>query len=55
VHAWRRFPFLDPQLPRELLPANWSGSQAAELFHRRHNQWRPAAERHWAELSARRG
>jgi phenylacetic acid degradation operon negative regulatory protein len=55
VHAWRRFPFLDPQLPRELLPANWSGSQAAELFHRRHNQWRPAAERHWAEMSARHG
>ena len=55
VHAWRRFPFLDPQLPRELLPGNWSGSQAAELFHRRHNQWRPAAERHWAEMSARHG
>jgi phenylacetic acid degradation operon negative regulatory protein len=51
VHEWRRFPFLDPQLPRELLPANWSGSAAAELFHRRHTQWRSAAERRWAELS----
>jgi len=54
VHAWRRFPFLDPQLPRELLPSNWSGSQAAELFHRRHTQWRPAAEQRWAEMSAKR-
>ena len=51
VHEWRRFPFLDPQLPRELLPANWSGSAAAELFHRRHTQWRSAAEQRWAELS----
>ena len=25
VHAWRRFPSLDPSLPRELLPAQWSG------------------------------
>ena len=28
VHAWRRFPFLDPQLPAELLPAKWSGTTA---------------------------
>ena len=51
VHEWRRFPFLDPQLPRELLPANWSGSAAAELFHRRHTQWRSAAKQRWDELS----
>jgi len=51
VHEWRRFPFLDPQLPQELLPANWSGSAAAELFHRRHTQWRSAAEQRWDELS----
>ncbi|MGW7516074.1 PaaX family transcriptional regulator [Streptomyces sp. NPDC054796] len=50
VHEWRRFPFLDPRLPRELLPANWSGAQAAELFHRRHVEWRPVARRRWEEL-----
>lgn len=56
VHEWRRFPFLDPQLPRALLPANWSGAQAAELFHRKHAEWQPAARQHWDELStARRG
>ena len=56
VHVWRRFPFLDPQLPRTLLPANWSGSQAAESFHRRHAEWEAAASQRWDELtSARRG
>jgi phenylacetic acid degradation operon negative regulatory protein len=53
VHAWRRFPFVDPQLPRELLPANWSGAQAAALFHRRHTQWRATAEQYWDELAGR--
>jgi phenylacetic acid degradation operon negative regulatory protein len=30
--AWRRLPFLDPGLPRDLLPRDWDGSRAAELF-----------------------
>jgi phenylacetic acid degradation operon negative regulatory protein len=55
VHEWRRFPFLDPQLPRTLLPANWSGAKAAELFHRKHADWRPAAEQRWDEMSLARG
>jgi phenylacetic acid degradation operon negative regulatory protein len=29
---WRRLPFLDPGLPAELLPADWHGARAAELF-----------------------
>jgi len=53
VHEWRRFPFLDPRLPARLLPANWSGATAAELFHRLHVEWRPAAQRHWDELVGR--
>lgn len=32
VHRWRRFPFLDPELPADLLPANWPGGPAADLF-----------------------
>ena len=47
----RRCPFLDPQLPRTLLPANWSGAEAAELFHRKHDEWGPAASQHWDEMS----
>jgi phenylacetic acid degradation operon negative regulatory protein len=30
--AWRRLPYLDPGLPVELLPANWVGARAADLF-----------------------
>ncbi|MGW7531310.1 PaaX family transcriptional regulator [Amycolatopsis sp. NPDC054798] len=52
VHEWRRFPFLDPQLPAELLPAGWSGAKAAELFHRKHVEWRPAAQAYWDQLTA---
>ena len=39
VHAWRKFPFLDPGLPRALLPGDWPGSQAAALFADRHARW----------------
>ncbi len=53
VHEWRRFPFLDPGLPRELLPARWSGIAAARLFHGRHAGWRPAARQRWAEHADR--
>ncbi|WP_084469986.1 PaaX family transcriptional regulator [Amycolatopsis benzoatilytica] len=52
VHEWRRFPFLDPQLPDDLLPAGWSGAKAAELFHRKHVEWRPTAQAYWDELTA---
>jgi phenylacetic acid degradation operon negative regulatory protein len=30
--AWRRLPFLDPGLPPDMLPPDWHGSRAAELF-----------------------
>jgi phenylacetic acid degradation operon negative regulatory protein len=52
VHQWRRFPFLDPRLPTRLLPENWSGAKAADLFHVRHADWHPAAQRHWERLTA---
>lgn len=51
VQAWRRFPFLDPGLPAELLPDDWSGSQAFTLFHERHDTWRPVADRQWKAMS----
>lgn len=52
VHAWRRFPFVDPQLPTELLPPQWVGTRAADVFRRRHAEWEPVARRHWASLAA---
>ena len=51
VHAWRRFPSIDPALPRELLPARWSGLQAAQLFADRHEEWSPEACREWKRLN----
>jgi hypothetical protein len=34
VHAWRKFRFLDPDLPAELLPAGWPRRRARDLFSR---------------------
>jgi phenylacetic acid degradation operon negative regulatory protein len=51
VHAWRRFPSIDPALPRELLPARWSGARAAQLFADRHEQWLDDARREWKRLN----
>jgi phenylacetic acid degradation operon negative regulatory protein len=52
VQQWRRFPFLDPALPAELLPASWPGPAAAALFHERHAGWHEGAQSHWDELCA---
>jgi phenylacetic acid degradation operon negative regulatory protein len=51
VHAWRRFPSIDPGLPPELLPDRWSGLEAARLFTDRHEQWSAAARREWERLN----
>jgi phenylacetic acid degradation operon negative regulatory protein len=51
VHAWRRFPAIDPALPRELLPERWSGLEAAALFADRHEQWSDEAQREWKRLN----
>lgn len=32
VDAWRRLPFRDPGLPRDLLPDDWAGPRATVLF-----------------------
>ncbi|MDN5857033.1 MAG: PaaX family transcriptional regulator [Pseudonocardia sp.] len=50
VHEWRRFPFLDPKLPGELLPDEWAGARAAELFDSLHRRWERAAQQQWQSL-----
>ena len=52
VHAWRRFPWIDPALPDELLPTPWSGAAAAQLFARQHARWSAAARAEWQQLNA---
>lgn len=32
AHGWRRFPYLDPGLPAEVLPRDWPGARAAHVF-----------------------
>ena len=36
VHEWRRFPFVDPEIPDELLPPGWPGHGAKAVFDERH-------------------
>jgi phenylacetic acid degradation operon negative regulatory protein len=50
VHAWRKFPFLDPDLPAELLPRQWPRARAHDLFQDRHAQWHQAAQDYFASL-----
>jgi phenylacetic acid degradation operon negative regulatory protein len=50
VHAWRRFPLIDPALPRDLLPTPWSGARAATLFARQHDRWTAGAQAEWRRL-----
>ena len=51
VHAWRRFPFIDPDLPDDVLPSDWPRRAAHELFRERHERWAPAAQQHFDELA----
>src|SRR5699024_10210808 len=32
VHRWRKFLFVDPGLPPDVLPADWPGQPARDLF-----------------------
>ena len=48
VHEWRKFLFTDPGLPEELLPADWPGRTAAELFTAEAERLKPAADRYVA-------
>jgi phenylacetic acid degradation operon negative regulatory protein len=51
VHAWRRFPFVDPDLPEDLLPPDWPRRRAHQLFRERHESWAAAAQAHFEALA----
>lgn len=46
LHRWRRFPYLDPGLPVEVLPRGWEGQEARDLFLELHRLLQPGALRH---------
>ncbi len=52
MHEYRKFPLLDPYLPRTLLPGNWAGECAAHLFRVFHDMLVPPADRHVDEVLA---
>jgi phenylacetic acid degradation operon negative regulatory protein len=52
VHEWRKFPFLDPDLPERLLPAGWPRSRAQALFHDRHAAWHEIAQDYFGSIEA---
>ena len=44
LDSWRQFPRIDPGLPASLLPADWHGRRAFELFSALRERWSGPAE-----------
>lgn len=51
THDYRMFPFRDPDLPLELLPAGWVGREAHEVFLEAHELLRIPAEKFYDEIA----
>ena len=49
VDQWTQFPYMDPQLPHDLLP-DWVGRRATRLFIDLYRQWAPMAQDRWQEI-----
>jgi phenylacetic acid degradation operon negative regulatory protein len=54
VHAFREFPFLDPDLPDELMPDHAERRRAAQIFHVVYEDLTEPAQRHFEEVAAAR-
>jgi phenylacetic acid degradation operon negative regulatory protein len=50
VHAWRKFPFLDPDLPESVLPRGWPRRRAHDVFQERHGAWHAMAQDYFSSL-----
>ena len=55
VHQWRHFPTIDPDLPQQLLPADWPAGHANERFAAHRNALLPTATNWWVEREERYG
>jgi phenylacetic acid degradation operon negative regulatory protein len=51
VHTFREFPFLDPELPAELVPGPAHRAEAVRLFHDLYPALAPAAQRYFDEVT----
>jgi phenylacetic acid degradation operon negative regulatory protein len=45
-------PFVDPEIPAQLLPPNWIGYRAKAFFDDRHARWSPGATAAFARMEA---
>jgi len=52
VHRWRRFPFLDPEIPAQLLADDWPGTAAALRFSEVREELLAGALHWWQESEA---
>ena len=50
VQDWRRFPYIDPDLPKRFLQSPWPGLEASRVFRDRHEAWSARSMRHWREF-----
>jgi phenylacetic acid degradation operon negative regulatory protein len=50
IHEWQEFPYMDPQMPKDLIP-DWIGRQAIEVFVSLQEKWAPAAHERWREIA----
>jgi len=51
IHEYRKLPYLDPDLPQELLPENWLRPQAAALFDEYHGLLTEKANEYFDSVS----
>jgi hypothetical protein len=49
VHDYRKFTYLDPGLPSELVPAHWPGTTAAAVFREYYALLGPKSQRYFIE------
>jgi phenylacetic acid degradation operon negative regulatory protein len=52
VRSYRKFPFADPDLPDELVPAGWVGRDAHQIFLEAHELLRDPAEAYYRDVLA---
>jgi phenylacetic acid degradation operon negative regulatory protein len=52
VYSYRKFPFSDPDLPAELLPDDWPGARAHELFLALYEALAGPAQRYYSHVAA---
>lgn len=53
IHEYRRLPYLDPDLPVELLPENWLRPQAVAIFERYYNALKQKADEYFENVCKR--